>query len=801
MEFEHTNRVIVLVDMDCFYCQVEEKLNPFLVGKPIAVVQYNAWKGGGIIAVNYPARDKGVTRHMRGNEAKAKCPNIVLVRYLKVHLLLQTITRYRDAGKEVAAVLQAYTPLLERASVDEAYMDITDAVNERLLNEHPITLEQLRNTHVVGCNTQDFLDSFKYEHHLESNLKLCMGGIITEEIRAAVFEKTGYKCSAGIAHNKVLAKLACGLHKPNQQTILPQDSVNSLYETLPLRKIRSLGGKFGCNLSEDLGITTMKELQQISENDLINRYDDKTGSWLYKIARGIDLEPVTVRLVSKSIGCCKKFPGRTALVCCEDVQYWVNELSNEITERLNRDLEENNRKAKHMVVGFVNEINRRDVSASRTHPLHSYDAEKIAADMLKVVNKHCLNSNGYYRIKYLGISAGKFEDCKKGYDISSYFKSGDKEANTQSVKPEYNLSYFFSKIEKHGAVNETSMDTKEALQEESNNLEESCNSNDSIYKNQNLFDDQDVKSDNLEAIYEADTVMIDFPETNDDNTKYETKIQTSFTDVLSLVNRDKDSESDSITDEILNNEDKDDNSKANTSSYFSHYFKNVESFSRNFDTSKYLDVSNNEVETSSPENDEIIGGETFGNSETFESTNNTNLILIFKIMRQHLVKLLIMTRKEKCKECNKQILKTDMTSHMDYHFALQIVRNEAHLYNNNSTSAISNPPKKTVEVKKTKRKRSEITSTKLTTFLKSNTQEVVNVPTETCPHCDKNIPNTEFASHLDYHVAKKLHLEINSLLKDNTKTAPVPKNINKTKQKPKQGKPPSVIAFSSKIRN
>ena len=66
--------------MDCFYCQVEENLNPLLRGKPIAVVQYKAWKGGGIIAVNYPARDQGVTRYMRGDEAKEKCPNIELVK-------------------------------------------------------------------------------------------------------------------------------------------------------------------------------------------------------------------------------------------------------------------------------------------------------------------------------------------------------------------------------------------------------------------------------------------------------------------------------------------------------------------------------------------------------------------------------------------------------------------------------------------------------------------------------------------------------------------------------------------------
>ncbi len=74
-----TDRVVALIDMDCFYCQVEARQDPSLRGKPSAVVQYNTWKGGGIIAVNYEARAFGVTRNMRGQEAKEKCPDIKLV--------------------------------------------------------------------------------------------------------------------------------------------------------------------------------------------------------------------------------------------------------------------------------------------------------------------------------------------------------------------------------------------------------------------------------------------------------------------------------------------------------------------------------------------------------------------------------------------------------------------------------------------------------------------------------------------------------------------------------------------------
>lgn len=95
-----------------------------------------------IIAVNYAARAKGVTRHMRGDEAKEQCPDIQLVKVPNVREKAD-LTKYREAGKEVATVLKRFTPLLERASVDEAYLDITDAVNKRLqkMNEVSLKLE------------------------------------------------------------------------------------------------------------------------------------------------------------------------------------------------------------------------------------------------------------------------------------------------------------------------------------------------------------------------------------------------------------------------------------------------------------------------------------------------------------------------------------------------------------------------------------------------------------------------------------------------------------------------------------
>lgn len=92
-----------------------------------------------IIAVNYAARAKGVTRHMRGDEAKKQCPDIQLVKVPNVREKAD-LTKYREAGKEVATVLQRFTHLLERASVDEAYLDITDAVNKRLKEMNDVSM-------------------------------------------------------------------------------------------------------------------------------------------------------------------------------------------------------------------------------------------------------------------------------------------------------------------------------------------------------------------------------------------------------------------------------------------------------------------------------------------------------------------------------------------------------------------------------------------------------------------------------------------------------------------------------------
>ncbi|KAL1466794.1 hypothetical protein MTO96_026426 [Rhipicephalus appendiculatus] len=129
------HRAVVLVDMDCFYVQVEQRLAPDWNGKPCAVAQYNTFQGGRsahiqiicrLIAVNYEARAFGVKRGMRGEQAAKLAKDLHLFRVPEVRGKAD-LTRYREAGAEVLSVLCQFSEVVERASIDEAYLDLTEA--------------------------------------------------------------------------------------------------------------------------------------------------------------------------------------------------------------------------------------------------------------------------------------------------------------------------------------------------------------------------------------------------------------------------------------------------------------------------------------------------------------------------------------------------------------------------------------------------------------------------------------------------------------------------------------------------
>ncbi|XP_071385477.1 DNA polymerase eta-like isoform X4 [Centroberyx affinis] len=445
-------RVVALVDMDCFYVQVEQRLNPALRNTPCVVAQYKTWKGGSIIAVSYEARAHGVTRNMWADDAKKLCPDLQVARVRESHGKAD-LTLYREASVEVIQVMSRFA-VIERASIDEAYMDLTAAVQQRLKNmtDKEIEPHLLKTTYIQGypqCSPEqqaEYTALDKEEQRsrglqqwlasepvslsggqASAELQLAVGALIVEDMRAAVEKHTGFRCSAGISHNKVLAKLACGLNKPNRQTVVPLDSVAELFNTLPISKIRNLGGKLGASITETLGVENMGELTCFSQAQLGEHFGEKTGPWLYDMCRGIEFEAVKPRQLPKSIGCSKNFPGKTSLATKDQVQHWLYQLALELEERLTKDRETNGRVAKQLTVGVRQLGDKRPSSFSRCCALARYDATKISSDSFAIIKS--LNTAGNHQAAWsppltlLYLSASKFSDAASAGGIAGFLSS------------------------------------------------------------------------------------------------------------------------------------------------------------------------------------------------------------------------------------------------------------------------------------------------------------------------------------------------------------------------------------------
>ncbi|KAL0442297.1 UNVERIFIED_CONTAM: DNA polymerase eta [Sesamum latifolium] len=299
-----------------------------------------------------------------------------------------------------------------------------------------------------GASTRDCVRAWFLMSDADHRDKLlACGAIIVAELRHEVLKETEFTCSAGIAHNKMLAKLASGMNKPAQQTVVPLSSVEKLLEYLPIKKMKQLGGKLGTSLQFDLGVNTVGDLLQFSEEKLQERYGINTGTWLWNIARGICGEVVEGRLLPKSHGSGKTFPGPQALKTVSSVQKWLNELCEELSERLLCDLEQNKRIARtltlHASAYKLNDSESLKKFPSKSCPLR-YGIAKIQEDALKLFHAGLREYIGVYHVRSkeskhewavtgLSVSASKIVGIPSGtHSIMKYFHNLNQTSTTTS---------------------------------------------------------------------------------------------------------------------------------------------------------------------------------------------------------------------------------------------------------------------------------------------------------------------------------------------------------------------------------
>src|SRR5262245_55006233 len=241
-------RRILHVDMDAFYASVEQRDNPSLRGKPVAVGGQPNQRGV-VAAASYEARVFGVHSAMSMSKAVRLCPPLVIVR--------PDFSRYQEASRRVFSIFHEVTPLVEPLSLDEAYLDVT-------------------------------------ENHWGETL----GVEVAKRLKAAIREATGLTASAGVAPNKFLAKIASGWRKPDGLTVVAPERIESFLQRLPVDALWGVGPATARRL-RDRGIHRLVDVRG-ADPEVLRAAVGSMAEWLRKLAMGEDDRPVEPNRASKS---------------------------------------------------------------------------------------------------------------------------------------------------------------------------------------------------------------------------------------------------------------------------------------------------------------------------------------------------------------------------------------------------------------------------------------------------------------------------------------------------------------------
>ncbi len=266
--------------MDAFYASVEMRDRPELRNVPMAVGG-SSDRRGVLCTANYEARKYGVRAAMPTKTALKLCPKLVLVK--------PNFHKYSEASQQVFEIFRSFTDKVQPLSLDEAYLDVTDCP------------------------------------HFNNSATL-----IAAEIRKIIFEKTGLTASAGIASNKLLAKLVSDFKKPNGQFTCDPQKTDELIKSIPVGKIWGVGKVMNERLLQ-MNIKTCEDLQAVPRHQLI-QYFGKMGDHLFDFCRGIDEREVETEFERKSLSTERTF--NRDLVIMEEIKPFFSEMVAEVIESL-----------------------------------------------------------------------------------------------------------------------------------------------------------------------------------------------------------------------------------------------------------------------------------------------------------------------------------------------------------------------------------------------------------------------------------------------------------------------------------
>ena len=346
-------RTILHVDMDAFYASVEERDQPELKGKPLIV---GGTGGRGVVAAaSYAVRSFGVHSAMPMREALRRCPQAICIR--------PRMDRYKEVSARIFDIFHEFTPVVEGLSLDEAFLDVTGS--ERLIGN---------------------------------------GEFIAKAIRRRIREDTGLTASVGIGPNKLLAKIASDLNKPDGLCRLGPDNLHAVLDPLPVHRLFGVGQKSLPGVAAT-GIHTFGDLRRAGD-ETVWRAFGKHGKAMRSLAAGIDDRPVEPNREEKSISAEETFD--------LDV-HEAAELERQLTHLADRTA--TRLRAHSLAAGKVTvKIRRRDFTTyTRQRTVEPPTQEtSVIAGMAQILLQEWLRSQPNAAVRLLGVGVGRLQTLRQG---------------------------------------------------------------------------------------------------------------------------------------------------------------------------------------------------------------------------------------------------------------------------------------------------------------------------------------------------------------------------------------------------
>ena len=453
--------MIAHIDLDAFYAQCEMVRLGVAEDQPLAVQQ---WQG--LIAINYPARAFGLNRHVVITEAKKLCPQLIMQHvatwregddkwayrpdsFQHIHTDKVSLDPYRLQSRRILATIKDAlppTPLqkVEKASIDEVFLDLSAQIHSILLERYPELAgpppydDPSENLPQPPSTVLDWqadalvdLDSSQTEDDDPDwdDIVMLIGSEIVRDVREAIRDKVKYTCSAGIARNKMMAKLGSGHKKPNSQTVVRNRAVQHFLSDFKFTKIRNLGGKLGEQVVSSFGTDQLTELLAVPLDQLKAKLGDDTGTWLHGVIRGEDASEVNSRTQLKSMLSAKSF--RPSINSIDQAEKWLRIFVADIYARLVEEgVVENKRRPKTM------NLHHRQGGQTRSKQLPILSGRKIDKatlfDLAKTLLGQVIVDGRAWPCANLSLSVGGFEDGVTGNRGIGGFLVRGNEAKTVS---------------------------------------------------------------------------------------------------------------------------------------------------------------------------------------------------------------------------------------------------------------------------------------------------------------------------------------------------------------------------------